>query len=136
METGTQKDPEVGVKEGQGSRGGTGYLFLCNKLTKAELLHQQTFIISVSWGQESRCGLARCPQAEGLLWGGGALLPLAKAVLSTEGSTGGESSSELTLAVTDRSQFQSSWLEPSPASQGISTGQLASYRAGKVEEGA
>ena len=71
-----------------------------------------------------------------LLWGGGALLPLAKAVLSTEGSTGGESSSELTLAVTDRSQFQSSWLEPSPASQGISTGQLASYRAGKVEEGA
>lgn len=38
METGTQKDPEVGVEEGQGSRGGTGYLCLCNKLTKAELL--------------------------------------------------------------------------------------------------
>ena len=38
VETGTQKDPEVGVEEGQGSRGGTGYLCLCNKLTKAELL--------------------------------------------------------------------------------------------------
>ena len=38
METGTQKDPEVGVEEGQGSRGGAGNLFLCNKLTKAELL--------------------------------------------------------------------------------------------------
>ena len=38
VETGTQKDPEVGVEEGQGSRGGAGNLFLCNKLTKAELL--------------------------------------------------------------------------------------------------
>ena len=55
-----------------------------------------SFIISVSWGQESRCGLARCPQAEGLSWRGGALLPLAKAVLAAEGSTGGEPSSELT----------------------------------------
>ena len=77
------------------------------------------------------------PRLKAFHGGGGALLPLAKAVLSAEGSTGGEPSSELTLAVTDRSQFLTGcWLEPSPPSQGISTGQLASYRAGKVGEGA
>ena len=47
MEIGSQEDPEVGVEEGQGSRGGAGYLFLRNKLTKRwSCLNQQTVIIS------------------------------------------------------------------------------------------
>lgn len=58
------------------------------------------YYLTVSWGQESRCGSARCPQAEGLSWGRrGALLPLAKAVLSSEGSAGGGPSSESLIGV-------------------------------------
>lgn len=52
METGTQKDHGAGVEERQSPRGGPGYLFPCNKLTKTELLEtENVYQLSLfGWG--------------------------------------------------------------------------------------
>ena len=110
------------------------WLFLCNKLTKAELLHQKSFIISQFLGVRNP-GVAQ-PGALG--W-----RPFMGPVVGTTATGQGcpliwrLSWWRTQFWVTDRSQFLTGcWLEPSPQSLSISTGQLASHTVGKVGEGA